>query len=478
MTLIALTCPQCGFSRDVPREKIPASARQVNCPRCGEKFPLPLQPSASPPVEEDGRPVAAETSPSLAEPSAAASDAPAPPGETDVLPAPPPPAAPPSTESVDARPRRIPFTFTGTARDYFGIWIVNALLKVVTLGLYSPWAKVRKRRFFFGHTQVDRSNFDYLADPMALLRGWLLGIALFMGYSLVGNLIPLIGQLIGVLFLLAVMPWLVVRSRMFNSRYSSHRNIRFNFVPNYREAYIAYAAFPAAAFVCFFLAGLSAALLTPISPVLAGVAAVVLLLSGLAMLPYFAWRQKRFLVENTRYGRTPFTFHARPRDFYLIALKTFGMLILVIALVTSAGLATTGLSIFSGQEFSEATLPAMIIIGYLGFIAAYLLVILFWQVRVINLTWSSTRLGPHRLASALRTRTMLWIYLSSAVAIMLSIGLLIPWAAVRLARYRIGRTALVAHGNLDQFVSAVSEEVDAIGEEIGDIFDIDIEIGF
>ena len=44
---------------------------------------------------------------------------------------------------------------------------------------------------------------------------------------------------------------------------------------------------------------------SPISPVLAGVAAVVLLLSGLAMLPYFAWRQKRFLVENTRYGRTP-----------------------------------------------------------------------------------------------------------------------------------------------------------------------------
>ncbi|NIQ96955.1 MAG: DUF898 domain-containing protein, partial [Desulfuromonadales bacterium] len=78
-----------------------------------------------------------------------------------------------------------------------------------------------------------------------------------------------------------------------------------------------------------------------------------------------------------------------------------------------------------------------IIAAYFGFIAAYLLVILFWQVRIINLTWSSTRLGPHRLICNLRTRDMLWIYLSSGVAIMLSFGLLIPWAAVRIARYRV-----------------------------------------
>jgi len=476
MNLIVLTCPQCGFSRDVPREKIPVTARQVNCPRCGERFPLPplVQPLApEPDVVRSALPGSPpERAPDP--PRDSAREAPPAPSPAD------PPQAPavPSAGTTDARPRHVPFTFSGTARDYFGIWIVNALLKVVTVGFYSPWAKVRKRRFFFGHTRIDNANFDYLADPMALFRGWLLGIALFMGYSLVGNLIPLIGQLVGVLFFLAVMPWLVVRSRMFNSRYSSHRNIRFNFIPNYREAYIAYAAFPAAAFVCFFLAGLSMALLVEHVPVLAAVTAVAMVLVGLMLLPYFAWRQKRFLVENTRFGRTPFTFHARPRDFYLIALKSFGILVLVVALVTAGGMATTSLSLFAGSDVSKAAFPAMFIIGYFGFIAAYLMIILYWQVRVINLTWCSTRLGPHRLVSALRTRDMLWIYLSSAVAIMFSIGLLIPWAAVRMARYRIGRTALVAHGNLDNFISAVSEEIDAIGEEIGDIFDIDIEIGF
>ena len=42
--------------------------------------------------------------------------------------------------------------FTGQAGEYFRVWIVNVLLSVVTLGLYSPWARVRTRQYFYGHT--------------------------------------------------------------------------------------------------------------------------------------------------------------------------------------------------------------------------------------------------------------------------------------------------------------------------------------
>ncbi len=35
---------------------------------------------------------------------------------------------------------REPFSFTGTPREYFGIWIVNVLLTILTLGIYSAWA--------------------------------------------------------------------------------------------------------------------------------------------------------------------------------------------------------------------------------------------------------------------------------------------------------------------------------------------------
>lgn len=37
---MTLTCPHCGFSRDVDPARIPAGAREATCPRCREKFPL------------------------------------------------------------------------------------------------------------------------------------------------------------------------------------------------------------------------------------------------------------------------------------------------------------------------------------------------------------------------------------------------------------------------------------------------------
>ena len=52
------------------------------------------------------------------------------------------------------------FTFTGTAREYFGIWIVNVLLTIITLGVYSAWAKVRRQRYFYGNTWLAGANFD------------------------------------------------------------------------------------------------------------------------------------------------------------------------------------------------------------------------------------------------------------------------------------------------------------------------------
>lgn len=44
-----------------------------------------------------------------------------------------------------------PFRFTGNGREYFRIWIVNTLLTILTLGIYSAWAKVRKKRYIYGN---------------------------------------------------------------------------------------------------------------------------------------------------------------------------------------------------------------------------------------------------------------------------------------------------------------------------------------
>jgi len=38
--------------------------------------------------------------------------------------------------------------FTGRGTEYFGIWIVNLLLTIITLGIYSAGAKVRRLQYF------------------------------------------------------------------------------------------------------------------------------------------------------------------------------------------------------------------------------------------------------------------------------------------------------------------------------------------
>jgi hypothetical protein len=45
--------------------------------------------------------------------------------------------------------------FTGSAREYFRIWIVNLFFTLVTLGVYSAWAKVRKKRYLYGNTRLE-----------------------------------------------------------------------------------------------------------------------------------------------------------------------------------------------------------------------------------------------------------------------------------------------------------------------------------
>ena len=73
--------------------------------------------------------------------------------------------------------KRHPVEFTAHAGEYFRIWIVNLALTIVTLGIYSAWAKVRKRRYFYGHTRIDGEAFEYRANPLAILKGRLIAVA-------------------------------------------------------------------------------------------------------------------------------------------------------------------------------------------------------------------------------------------------------------------------------------------------------------
>jgi uncharacterized membrane protein YjgN (DUF898 family) len=189
-----------------------------------------------------------------------------------------------------------PFSFAGAGGEYFRIWIVNLFLSIVTLGIYSAWAKVRRLQYFYRNTRVAGFGFDYHGDPIAILKGRLIAVGLFGTYYVAGLLSPLFG-LVAFGLLALVLPWLISRSLRFRFYNSSYRGIRFHFSGSTRSAYWVFLALPALSVLTLFI-----------------------------LLPLAHHRIKRYQHANAAYGRTKFTFAAPVGEFYVayVAARSAG----------------------------------------------------------------------------------------------------------------------------------------------------------
>jgi uncharacterized membrane protein YjgN (DUF898 family) len=330
----------------------------------------------------------------------------------------------PAPEDPLAVPTAVPFEFWGTGTEYFKIWIVNIILTIVTLGIYSPWAKVRRKQYFYGNTDVKGASFEYLADPMKILKGRAIVVGFFVIYSVVSELIPILGAVMSLAFIV-ILPWLVVRSLAFNAHNSAIRNIRFSFRGSYGEAAKAYILWPA-------LAALTLGIL----------------------FPYAYFKQKKFIVENSSYGTTKFDFTATAGEYYSIWISA--LIPAVVAVLVYVVLSL----IFP---------PASILV----FLAMYLYFMAFFSVKTTNLLYNSSRLGPHRLDAALEIKPYLFIVATNTLAVALTLGIFHPWAKVRTTRYKTENLSLSVSGNLDSFVAREQKEVSAMGEEMADFLDFD-----
>ena len=79
--------------------------------------------------------------------------------------------------------------------------------------------------------------------------------------------------------------------------------------------------------------------------------------------------------------------------------------------------------------------------------------------------------------STLTPWSLFKLNLTNTLIVIFTLGLGYPWVAVRSARYYASRTEALAMGGLDGFVAAEGSDVTAMGEEIGDAFDLDLGFG-
>jgi uncharacterized membrane protein YjgN (DUF898 family) len=332
--------------------------------------------------------------------------------------------------------RPLSLTFDGKADDYFRIWIVNLSLTLLTLGIFSAWAKVRKKRFVYAHTRLDGTPFEYLGRPVPILKGRLIAAAAFLTWSIVSRRVPHATPWLLGLGAFAL-PWIVVRTASFNARVTAYRNLTFAFSPRYFDA---------------------------VKMMLAGVV-ITAMSFGLG---YGVWRHRlaRFVVQGTSYGSTRAQFFGRSRPFLSAYLG--GLAILVVTMIPAVFFMVR-VGIFSGSALVKYG-------SFVPLYAAYATAFVYTQTRMRNAIWNQTQLGPLTFASTLRAREVLRLYVSNAVAIVASCELLVPWAEMRMFRYRASRFAIISHGSLAEFGSSEASAPSAVGAELADLFELDLSL--
>lgn len=135
-----------------------------------------------------------------------------------------------------AAPAR-PIHFRGEGGALFGIMIVNYLLTIVTLGIYSFWGRTKVRQYVWGQTEFEGDRFAYHGTGKELFIGWLKAMGVFLCIFVVAMLVQLALGTIGALLvplifwgaILALTPVILVGARRYRLSRTSWRAVRFSF---------------------------------------------------------------------------------------------------------------------------------------------------------------------------------------------------------------------------------------------------------
>lgn len=385
------------------------------------------------------------------------------------------------TEPVPANTLAI--AFTGSGSEYFRIWIVNLLLTLVTLGIYYPWAKVRRLRYFHGNTLVGGKPLGFHADPKKMLKGYVLVGLLLALYSVAGHFHAVAG-LVAFVVVMLIWPALLKSSMQFRLANTSWRGLRFRFTGDLRGAY--------AAMLPLFVPALCLVAAGTFVPdqeqpplwyvyVMGSVMVALLLVSPWLFQRLKAYQHNNYALasQHTRFNASVGMFYKLFAEVLVVYLAISVVLGVVVTVVIFVGVAVLGLS---GNPFTQGfdgISMWLIVAAAIGFIALMLLFVSLIKPYVVtrmqNLVWEQTQSEDIRIHSKLRARAMMGLSIKNWLLVVCTLGLYWPFAAIARARMQLEAVSVASQISLDALVShARSHEGEAAGDAAGDLFGLDI----
>ena len=314
--------------------------------------------------------------------------------------------------------------YHGTGGELFSLMLVNGLLTIVTLTIYSFWGRTRIRQYLYTQTELADDRFAYHGTGGELLRGWLkaalvlagvfllLGVVLAVAASQTGSdsAEPPAWILLFNLLYVAVIGTLAAiainGARRYRLSRSSWRGIRFSFGGRWQD---------------FLALSVKGSILTALTLTL--------------YLPHYRNQARAFLVDHARFGSLSFVYDGDGKELFLAYLKA-----LVLALPT-LGLSFAWYKAFEQRYF-----------------------------------WSHTTLGPMRFDSSMAGGALLGLALTNLLLVVLTLGIGTPSALTRATRFQCENISL--RGETDwATVEQQAQLPGATGEGLAQGLDVDADLG-
>ncbi|MGF1909034.1 DUF898 domain-containing protein [Vibrio kasasachensis] len=390
---------------------------------------------------------------------------------------------------MDQQQSSNPVSFNGKGGEFFGIWIVNILLTIITLGIYSAWAKVRTKRYFYGNTHIDGDNFEYHAQPIQLLKGRLVALAIVITWATANAFFP-VASLALLFVFYAALPWLLWSNARFDAAMTSFRNVHFSFTAPLKKAYITLLGRGVGTFlvITIYIAVIAAV------ADFAVVGAMIMAVCSVVLLPVvYAWfitGAHRFFANGYQYGDWKFNADLKVGFF----IKTYLKAMLIGAMFALIFIMISGFSVLGTLDWAQVQNgdlsslrnvdPTLIIVlAYSTMIVLMITVTAYTTTCIRNYIFSQLETKhegmqgeEYRFSSTLTVRSYLWLVISNFLLQVVTLGIARPWVMVRTTRYLANNTMVI--GNMSLLVASdqASDVKSAVSDEVAQAFDLGIGI--
>ena len=326
--------------------------------------------------------------------------------------------------------------FKGNVRDYYSIWITNILLMVITLGIYSPWAKVRNMKYFYQNTFIDGHNFDYTAKPIQILKGRIIAVTVLLLYSLLVSIFNFFSIILPIAIVFLT-PWLINQSMRFNMRVTSYRNIKFNFLGSYFESFTRFILYP-----------------------------IVVVLTLYIAAPRVHKSINNYIINNTEFGSKKFITDQKTSAYYnALSLSGLFIVLMIICMYFVAYI----LGIKNGETLAIISVGLYIAL----FVSAPI-----YQSQIRNSIYNNSYIDKTAyFKSSLTARGYTFLVITNVFLVIATLGLAIPWVKIRNAKYFAHLTNVYFDTGVDSIIQQETKDGSVLADEIGDAFDIDVSLG-